>query len=483
MVARTVPRTSARQGEVTPNRTRVRNFNSNPNALSVLRDALVWSESRTAREPRSLFTVAFAPSGVLLGLIAALSLVTLVSVDSDLQGAFGAIALVWLAVHQVPVSIADIALGALPLAPTALVMVVVARISAQAASTRPTHRELRQVLAAAMGGPLVITMILLATAKDAATVVPLNSPSPAPALAWVTGIHLVAAGAGILWSRREGFAQALPAWGPSALALGARGALWLFVAGGGLAVLNMIAHWGRLAEGFGAASGPIGLVGVLVISVLYFPNVMVSGIDVLLGATVRLGATSVGVAHAHIGQLPLLPVFSPLVPWHFGNAAFAALAIPALVGAWLGSECARAAGSVAASVRASATSAALASAIVLVGSATMCGKVGVIGRWSVSLPLVGIAAFVLLAVPAIVVAVATTAPAALRDKPEPVVVISPARDKDSWEDSAEEDEAADASTEAAEAGGTASEPETAEPEEAAEPEETRPEAGGAPRAE
>ncbi|EFV12361.1 DUF6350 family protein [Segniliparus rugosus] len=482
MVTRTVPRAALRKDGAKPNRTRVQNSTRddasglNPNALRVLRDVLVWSESRTAREPRSLFTVAFAPSGMLLGLVAAISLVALVSVDSDLQGAFGAIALMWLAVHQVPISIADNTLGALPLAPTAFVMLFVARISAQAASTRSTSRDLRQVLAAAMGGPLVITMILLATAKDAATVVPLNAPAPAPALAWVTGVHLVASGLGILWSRREAVGEALPSWGPAALQLGVRAGLWLFVLGGGLTVLNMVAHWARLASGFGAGSDGVGLVGVLLISALYFPNVMVSGTDVLLGATVRMGGTSIGLDHAQIGQLPLLPVFSPLVSWHFGKASFAALLVPALVGAWLGGECAGKARTVTASARSSAAAAGVAATLVLLVSAAVCGRVAVLGSWSVNLPLVWGAAFVLLAAPAVAVAVATTAPAALRERPEPAVVISPAREANSWAEG--EDEAEEGAGEPAEAEPDASD----EPAEHA-AEEAEPEAEGEERAE
>jgi hypothetical protein len=411
--------------------------------LQALRDALLWSQPRAAREPRSLFAVAFAPAGVLLGFVAALSLVTLVSADSDLQGAFGAIALVWLAVHQVPVSIADITLGALPLVPTALLMWFVARLSAQAASTRATGRQLRQVLAAAMGGPLVITMILLATAKDAATVVPLNAPAPAPALAWVTGVHLVASGLGVLWSRREAVADVLPAWGPRALRVGARCALWLFTISAALTILNMVAHWGRLSAGFDAGSSVVGLFGVLVISLLYLPNVMVAGVDVLLGATVRFGGTSVQLVHAQIGQLPLLPSFTPLVSWHFGEAAFVALLVPAAVGAWLGSQCADKEQSVTVSARCSVCAAAFAASLVCVVSASVCGRVGVIGQWSVNVLMLWSLAFALLAIPAVVVAVAVTAPAALRSKPVPTVVISPARDQNAWVDPAEEPDVAE----------------------------------------
>ncbi|ADG97963.1 hypothetical protein Srot_1500 [Segniliparus rotundus DSM 44985] len=441
--------------------------------MQALRDALVWSQPPAAREPRSLFAVAFAPAGVLLGFVAAIALVTLVSADSDLQGAFGAIALVWLAAHQVPVSIADIALGALPLVPTALLMWFVARLSAQAACTRATGRQLRQVLAAAMGGPLVITMILLATAKDAATVVPLNAPAPAPALAWVTGVHLVASGLGVLWSRREAVAQALPAWGPCAAQLGVRSGLWLFTISAALTVLNMVAHWGKLSAGFDVGSGGVGLFGVLVMSLLYLPNVIVAGVDVLLGATVRFGGTSVQLAHAQIGQLPLLPSFTPLTSWHFGRAAFVALLVPAAVGAWLGSQCAAKTQSVTASARCAVCAAAFAASLVCVVSAAACGRVGVIGQWSVNVLLLWLLAFALLALPAVVVAVAATAPAALRGKPAPTVVISPARDQNTWEDPAEEhdpaqDETAlDAADERKDAN-SACEPDSAEPQTACE---------------
>ena len=52
-----------------------------------------------------------------LVVIAAVVLLQLLIANSDMTGAFGAIASMWLAVHQVPVSIAGSALGVMPLLP------------------------------------------------------------------------------------------------------------------------------------------------------------------------------------------------------------------------------------------------------------------------------------------------------------------------------------------------------------------------------
>jgi len=65
-------------------------------------------ENRSAgstRQARDLFRVAFGPSLVALVIIAAVVLLQLLIANSDMTGALGAIASMWLGVHQVPVSI------------------------------------------------------------------------------------------------------------------------------------------------------------------------------------------------------------------------------------------------------------------------------------------------------------------------------------------------------------------------------------------
>ncbi len=85
---------------------------------------------------RDLLRVAFGPSVVALTVIAAVTLLQLLIANSDMTGASGAIASMWLAVHQVPVSIGGRDLGALPLLPVLLMVAGTARTTAQATARR-----------------------------------------------------------------------------------------------------------------------------------------------------------------------------------------------------------------------------------------------------------------------------------------------------------------------------------------------------------
>src|SRR6476646_138946 len=95
-------------------------------------------ENRTAgaRQARDLVRVAFGPSLVALIIIAAVVLLQLVIANSDMTGAFGAIASIWLGVHQVSISIGGRELGVMPLLPVLLMVWGTARTTGHAVSGR-----------------------------------------------------------------------------------------------------------------------------------------------------------------------------------------------------------------------------------------------------------------------------------------------------------------------------------------------------------
>ena len=97
-----------------------------------------------ARQARDLVRVAFGPSLVALVIIAAVVLLQLLIANSDMTGALGAIASMWLGVHQVPVSIGGRELGVMPLLPVLAMVWGTARTTA--AATRPTRRLVRHPL-------------------------------------------------------------------------------------------------------------------------------------------------------------------------------------------------------------------------------------------------------------------------------------------------------------------------------------------------
>ena len=80
-----------------------------------------------------LVRVAFGPAVVALGIIAAVTLLQLLIANSDMTGALGAIASIWLGVHQVPISIGGRELGVMPLLPVMLMVWATARSTARAA--------------------------------------------------------------------------------------------------------------------------------------------------------------------------------------------------------------------------------------------------------------------------------------------------------------------------------------------------------------
>ena len=88
------------------------------------------------RQARDLLRVAFGPSLVALVVIAAVVLLQLLIANSDMTGAFGAIASMWLGVHQVPISIGGRELGVMPLLPVLLMVWGTARTTAAATSER-----------------------------------------------------------------------------------------------------------------------------------------------------------------------------------------------------------------------------------------------------------------------------------------------------------------------------------------------------------
>src|SRR6478672_11206680 len=174
-------------------------------------------ENRTAgvRQARDLVRVAFGPSLVALIVIAAVVLLQLLIANSDMTGAFGAIASMWLGVHQVPISIGGRELGVMPLLPVLLMVWGVARTTAEATSERSSWFVTRWVVASALGGPLLIAAISLAVIHDASSVLSQRqTPSALRAFSGVLAVHAIGATIGVSSraGRRLVTLAGLPRW-------------------------------------------------------------------------------------------------------------------------------------------------------------------------------------------------------------------------------------------------------------------------------
>ncbi|WP_424805594.1 DUF6350 family protein [Rhodococcus sp. 27YEA15] len=288
--------------------------------------------------------MAFRTSGLTLLVISAVVVFTLISVSSDLAGLLGAIGAVWLAVHQVPVTVDGVDLGVLPMLPTAVLMWTVARRCASSASAADTRQDSLRLIGAAIAGPLTVTAIALAVIADISGAIPLSSPDALLALGWVIGIHLVSATVGVLAAHWDGVVAVVPPWVAAAVRPGAAISAALLAAGAVTVAVSLVYSYSTVGELLERGNGFVGGLGLTVLSVLYLPNLVVGAAAVLTGASADLGAVSINVFGNIGGDLPPLPLLGAVPAGVGGGVWPILLLVPAAIGVWLGRYCARAVG-------------------------------------------------------------------------------------------------------------------------------------------
>ncbi|WP_245906544.1 cell division protein PerM [Mycolicibacterium palauense] len=303
-------------------------------------------DNRTAgaRQARDLVRVAFGPAMVALVVIAAVVLVQLLIANSDMTGALGAIASMWLGVHQVPISIAGRELGAMPLLPVLLMVWGTARTTALATAPRASWFVIRWVVASAIGGPLLIAAIALAVIHDASSVLTeLQTPSALRAFTGVLVVHVIGAaiGVGSKVGRRALVACRLPLWLSDSVRAAAAGVLALFGLSAAVTALSLVVHWGTMHELFAITDSLFGQLSLTVLSVLYAPNVIVGGTAMAVGSSSHIGFATFSSFTVLGGDIPALPVLAAAPTPPLGPVWVALLIIGAAAAVAVGQQCAR----------------------------------------------------------------------------------------------------------------------------------------------
>ncbi len=297
-----------------------------------------------ARQARDLVRVAFGPAVVSLGIVAAVTLLQLLIANSDMTGALGAIASIWLGVHDVPISIGGRELGVMPLLPVLLMIWGTAHSTARATSPRSSWLVVRWVVASALGGPLLMTAIALAVIHDASSVITeLETPNALRAFTSVLVVHLIGAAFGV-WSRvgRRALALSpLPNWLGDSLRAAAAGLLALLGLSGLVTAGSLVVHWSTMQELFGITDSIFGQFSLTVLSVLYTPNVIVGTSAVAVGSSAHLGFATFSSFTVFGGDIPALPVLAAAPTPPLGPAWVALLIVGASSGVAVGQQCAR----------------------------------------------------------------------------------------------------------------------------------------------
>ena len=297
-----------------------------------------------ARQARDLVRVAFGPAVVALIIIAAVTLLQLLIANSDMTGALGAIASMWLGVHQVPVSIGGRELGVMPLLPVLLMVWATARTTARATSPHTSWLVVRWIVASALGGPLLLAAIALAVIHDASTVLTeLETPSALRAFTGVLVVHAIGAAIGV-WSRvgrRALAASPLPNWLGDAVRGAAAGVLALLGLSGVVTTGSLIVHWATMQELYGITDSIWGQFNLTALSVLYAPNVIVGTAAIAVGSSAHIGFATFSPFTVFGGDIPALPVLAAAPTPPLGPAWVALLIVGAASGVAVGQQCAR----------------------------------------------------------------------------------------------------------------------------------------------
>jgi hypothetical protein len=303
-------------------------------------------DNRTAgaRQARDLVRVAFGPALVALVIVAAVVLSQLLIANSDMTGAFGAIASIWLGVHQVPISIGGRELGVMPLLPVLLMVWGTARTTSHATAGRASWFVIRWVVASALGGPLLLTAIALAVIHDASSVITeLQTPSASRAFASVLVVHALGAaiGVGTKVGRRTLVSLRLPSWLADSVRAATAGVLALFGLSAAVTAASLVVHWATMHDLYAVTDSMFGQLSLTILSVLYAPNVIVGASAIAVGSSAHIGFATFSSFTVYGGDIPALPVLAAAPTPPLGPVWVALLIIGAAAGVVVGQQCAR----------------------------------------------------------------------------------------------------------------------------------------------
>lgn len=353
---------------------------------------------------RELVVVAFAVPVVTMLVSAVVVLTVLLSAGSGLDGLATAVGAIWLAVHQVPLTMSGVTVGVLPLLPTIAVAAGTARMAASASGPERPASELVAVVFSAMGGPLLMTALSLAVVMDGSSVFPLQSPAALTAFGYTAGIHAAAATLGIVWQRRHecyerfGITPAVR----RGVRLGGFAVTALLTCAAALVVIRMVMRWGIVGDLIGGGSDFDGYLGLTALSVLYLPNAVIGAAAVLVGSDVHVGGATVDLLDVHGGPVPPLPVLGVLPEDGAGMLGILGFVIPASIALLVAWRCRDI--DPLANVRSVAVASAVAASTMVVLCSMAGGALGEFGDVGVTLPTAGVFTLGWLAVSGMVVA-------------------------------------------------------------------------------
>ena len=286
--------------------------------------------TKAGRIRRMLITAA-VPNVVIVLIIMAIALGGLMLTGSPMAWWYTIVAEAWMVFNLAPVSAADVHISFLPALPALILATAVAVRVRSAVKHKVSVKDLLTLLACVLGVPVVFTIIAWLMLWDAGKVYDVSPPNLAQALLRVIVLHLAAMAAGMGWrlwralAKRYGVPRPLVDATQIALRYLAHlaiGAAAVFA----VVFLVNISRQGEMMNDYPTISG-LGIAGLVLLSVLYIPNAIVSTAAVLVGSEFSVGEGSVSLFSAHLVPLPPLPITGG-IPASAPSWAVALLIVP-----------------------------------------------------------------------------------------------------------------------------------------------------------
>lgn len=261
---------------------------------------------------RQLFMSAALPNIIVVLIIVALAFGALLLFGSPLAWLPTIVAEAWMVFNLAPVSAAGVDLSFLPALPALILATVVAVRVRAAVKHKVSVKDLTILVACVVGVPVALTCIAWVMLWDAGKVFDVSPPNLAAALARVIVVHLAAMAAGMgtrLWRALAKRYGAPPLLVDAAL-IALRYLAYLAIGATVVFVLIFIVNFsrqGEMMDEYPSISG-LGVFTLILLSLLYIPNAIVSTGAVLVGSEFSAGEAQVSLFSTHLVPLPPLPI-------------------------------------------------------------------------------------------------------------------------------------------------------------------------------
>lgn len=263
-----------------------------------------------------LWTAAAAALPVIVSVLvlAALTLAVLLFAADGFDSLFAVVAVEWLVVNRVPLTVDQVELGFLPLLPALIYVAVLARQTRAVLADveQPGPREAGAAVAGVTLAGLLLTGLATLLVGSAASDFAVRESALSTALLWTAGVGIVGSGLGVWLYFRRDLREILPLWVRGGIHLGTAFVAATWAIATLLVLVGLVMAWEPVGSVLEIGKGVVGTAALTGISVAYLPNVVMTGAALMVGGEAHLGEASYSVFAVSRGPMPEVPLAAVL---------------------------------------------------------------------------------------------------------------------------------------------------------------------------